>query len=154
MDHASIHEVLSTGLFTSRGLKRLGWSHQTYAEFLAAVYLDKQSVPLDRMMDLLTHPDHPESKIVPQLHESAAWAANLRSELFQHIVTTEPEILLRSDVAAADQAERSASLLLYWSGLIRDYPGMNANKAVTTESYVTHLFPHSCSHISSTRAKE
>ena len=108
VDHASIHEVLSTGLFTSRGLKRLGWSHQTYAEFLAAVYLDKQSVPLDRMMDLLTHPDHPESKIVPQLHESAAWAANLRSELFQHIVTTEPEILLRSDVAAADQAERSA----------------------------------------------
>ena len=108
VDHLAIREVLSTGLFTSRGLKRFGWSHQTYAEFLAAVYLDKQSVSLERIMDLLSHPDDPESKIVPQLHESAAWAASLRPELFRHIVKTEPEILLRSDVATADQADRFA----------------------------------------------
>ena len=34
-----IPEVLDTGLFSSRGLERMGWAHQTYAEFLAAWYL-------------------------------------------------------------------------------------------------------------------
>jgi predicted NACHT family NTPase len=33
----SVREVLDTGLFTSRGGVRMGWAHQSYAEFLAAL---------------------------------------------------------------------------------------------------------------------
>lgn len=40
---AVIDEVLDTGLFSSRGLHRMGWAHQTYAEFLAAWYLNNGS---------------------------------------------------------------------------------------------------------------
>jgi hypothetical protein len=36
---SAIKEVLDTGLFSSRGEQRMGWAHQTYAEFLAAWYL-------------------------------------------------------------------------------------------------------------------
>jgi predicted NACHT family NTPase len=35
----SVREVLDTGLFTSRGGVRMGWAHQSYAEFLAALYI-------------------------------------------------------------------------------------------------------------------
>jgi predicted NACHT family NTPase len=34
-----VREVLDTGLFTSRGGIRMGWAHQSYAEFLVALYL-------------------------------------------------------------------------------------------------------------------
>ncbi len=34
-----VNEILNTGLFSARGQERLGWSHRTYAEFLAAWYL-------------------------------------------------------------------------------------------------------------------
>jgi predicted NACHT family NTPase len=39
-----IQEVLDTGLFSSRGLHRMGWAHQTYAEFLAAWYLNQRNI--------------------------------------------------------------------------------------------------------------
>ena len=32
-----IEETLGTGLFSTRGSNRIGWGHQTYAEFLAAL---------------------------------------------------------------------------------------------------------------------
>ncbi len=34
----ALKEVLGTGLFSSRGPNRMGWAHQTYAEFLAAYW--------------------------------------------------------------------------------------------------------------------
>jgi hypothetical protein len=34
-----VREVLDTGLFSSRGDHRMGWAHQGYGEFLAALYL-------------------------------------------------------------------------------------------------------------------
>jgi hypothetical protein len=39
-------ESLGTGLFSSRGLTRQGWQHQTYAEYLAAYYLDAHKLSL------------------------------------------------------------------------------------------------------------
>ena len=35
VSEAAIREVLDTGLFSSRGPNRIGWAHQTYAEYLA-----------------------------------------------------------------------------------------------------------------------
>jgi predicted NACHT family NTPase len=46
-----IEEALDTGLFSSRGLNRMGWAHQTYAEFLAAWYLTQHEIPLAQVMD-------------------------------------------------------------------------------------------------------
>jgi predicted NACHT family NTPase len=39
VSEAAVKEALATGLFSSRGPNRIGWAHQTYAEFLAAYYL-------------------------------------------------------------------------------------------------------------------
>ena len=40
-----VREVLDTGLFSSRGEHRMGWAHQGYGEFLAALYLFERGVP-------------------------------------------------------------------------------------------------------------
>jgi predicted NACHT family NTPase len=104
----AIQEALGTGLFSSRGPNRLGWAHQTYAEFLAAHYLVQHQMTLAQRMNLIVHPNDPEKKLVPQLHETAAWLAGLKPEVFQEIIRSDPEVLLRSDVATAEETDRAA----------------------------------------------
>ncbi len=95
---AVIEEVLDTGLFSSRGLHRMGWAHQTYAEFLAAWYLVQHEVPLEKIRELIFSPEDPNHKLIPQLHETAAWIASMRMDVRQEIIKTDPDVLLRSDI--------------------------------------------------------
>lgn len=103
-----VRETLTTGLFNLRGANRLGWAHQTYAEYLAAWYLRHRRLNADQVMQLLTHPDDPEGKLVPQLYETAAWVATLMPELFRRIMVADADVVLRSDVAAVDVEDRAA----------------------------------------------
>ncbi len=93
-----IEEVLNTGLFSSRGLQRMGWAHQTYAEFLAAWYLVQYKVPLVEVRDLLFSHEDPDHRLIPQLHETAAWLASMDSDILQEILKTDPDVLLQSDL--------------------------------------------------------
>jgi predicted NACHT family NTPase len=101
----AIRQALNTGLFSSRGLPRVGWAHQTYAEFLAARFLIEKDLSPERMMSLLIHPD---GKIVPQLHETAAWLASMVPVVFRRIVSADPEMLLWTDVMTARTQDRMA----------------------------------------------
>ena len=103
-----IQETLGTGLFSPRGPNRIGWGHQTYAEFLAAWYLKKHDVSISQIKSLITHPDDPSKKIIPQLSETAAWLAGMIPEIFKDIVQAEPDLLLRSEVATGDSPWRAA----------------------------------------------
>lgn len=85
----------------------MGWSHQTFGEFLAARYLTDHQVRLQQLMDILIHPDDPEGKLVPQLHQTAAWVATMRADIFRKIMDVDPEVLLHSDVATADETDRA-----------------------------------------------
>lgn len=117
VSEAAVRETLKTGLFSSRGPNRLGWAHQTYAEFLAAWYLVQHKAPLTQTMSLIVHPGTPEGKIIPQLRETAAWLAGMTPGVFSEIMKADPEVLLRSDVATASANERellvAALLRLY-----------------------------------------
>ena len=43
VSEGAVREVLSdTGLFSSRGPRRMGWAHRTFAEYLASRYLVEQ----------------------------------------------------------------------------------------------------------------
>ena len=134
MDQNAIWQALNTGLFSSRGLSRIGWAHQTYAEFLAAKFLVDCGLSPERMMSLLVGSD---GRVVPQLRETAAWLASMVPAVFQKLVATEPMTLLESDAGGFDLKERSdltASLLsrfqagqlldLGW-GLWQRYPKLN-----------------------------
>ena len=97
-----MRETFDTGLFTARGPERLGWAHQTYADFLAARYVCRQRFPLKQIVDLMWSPGA-DKKLVPQLQEMAAWLASMKKEVFEQMLLSEPDLLLRSDVATADE---------------------------------------------------
>ena len=114
---ASIQEVLDTGLFSARGPQRMGWAHQTYAEYLAAYYLYSRMTS-DQIMSLLTHPDDPEGRLVPQLRSTAAWLVSLEpSRFFQNLMEADAEVLLYCDLSTVDEKSKglltSALLSLY-----------------------------------------
>ncbi len=98
---SAIEETINTGLFLSRGENRMWWAHQTYGEFLAAWYLFKLQMPLEEVLKLIVHQGDAEGKLVPQLHETAAWIAGMRPDVFHEIMRREPKVLLISDVASA-----------------------------------------------------
>ncbi|MEH1907262.1 NACHT domain-containing protein [Nostoc sp.] len=107
-----IQEVLGTGLFSSEAIllsstntNCIGFAQKTYAEFLAAWYLEQNQMSLPQIMNLIRHPD---GKLVPQLHETAAWLANLLPNVFREIMKTDPDVLLRSDLATANVEDRVA----------------------------------------------
>ena len=104
VDDSSIKETLSTGVFSSRGASRIGWAHQTYAEFLAARYLLTKRLEPDQIFDLISHPT--DGKVIPQLRQVTAWLATLSPKIFQRLTTTDPEVLLFSDVTKADEDGR------------------------------------------------
>jgi predicted NACHT family NTPase len=108
IDEKALEETLNTGLFIARGLERFGWAHRTYAEFLAAWYLVQHKVTLLQIMSLLLHSDETQKRLIPQLHETAAWIATMRPDVFDQIMHIEPEVLLRSDVATAGENARAA----------------------------------------------
>src|SRR5262245_861321 len=89
-----VQEVLETPLFSPRGAQRTVWSHQTYAEFLAARYLVQHNASLAQILVLITHSSDPSGKLIPQLYETAAWLASLRRDVFREIMAREPEVLL------------------------------------------------------------
>ena len=103
-----IRETLSTGLFTSRGPDRMGWAHQTYAEFLAARYLREHRFTFGQKFGLIAHAEDAGGMIIPQLRETAAWLASTDKETFQWILRIDPVTLLRTDVTSVDSDDLSA----------------------------------------------
>ena len=105
INDAAVLDALNTGLFSSRGTNRMGWAHQTYAEFLAAHYVQVQ-LDVRQIKSLLLFSDSEGKTVVPQLSEVAARIASFNKDLFEEILMTSPNVLLRSDVSTADYEQR------------------------------------------------
>jgi len=107
----NVREVLDTGLFTSRGGLLMGWAHQSFAEFLTALYLVDKKVSSQSILRSLLHP---AGGLVPQLAVVAAWIASLSKEIREALIENEPLVLLQGDLAnwsETDLAALAASLL-------------------------------------------
>jgi hypothetical protein len=101
IDETTLREVLGdTGFFSSRGVHRTGWAHQTYAEYLAAFYLGHCKANLDQVISLLCHPENPGKNLTPQLTEVAAWVSSMNDEVFSYLMGIDPEALLRGDFSS------------------------------------------------------
>ncbi len=107
-EDAVLETLYATGLFTSRGVNRLGWQHQTYAEFLAAWYLDYLKLDDESILRVLRHSEDKDGLLVPQLYQTSAWVASKRPDIFRRLIQIEPLVLLRSDVLSADDQIRAA----------------------------------------------
>jgi len=100
----TIKETLRIGgLFNSRGSGRMGWVHQTYAEFLAAWYVTQKNLPLSQVKSLIYHPTE---KIVPLLQGVTSWLCSMNRALFEEVRKTDPEILLFTDLMNLSEEDR------------------------------------------------
>ena len=102
----ALREVLDTGLFSSRGANRIGWAHQTYAEFLTARYCKRRKMPLEQIRPLIFHPSDHGRRLIPQLHEVAAWMSATDTEILKAVASSDPEALLGAAAASLSHEER------------------------------------------------
>jgi hypothetical protein len=93
---SEIREVLGTGLFTSRGENRFGWSHQTFAEFLCAQYLVRRRLSTPQILNLIETPHDASGSVRPQLAGTASWLASMSEETRLRLLRGDPAVLLRS----------------------------------------------------------
>ncbi|QGJ68579.1 Hypothetical protein PBC10988_2400 [Planctomycetales bacterium 10988] len=101
----AVREALSTGIFVGRGANQLTFLHRTFAEFLAARYLQRRELSSEQIESLIFHPEM-EGKLVPQLSETIARLATNNSRLTTKILAIDPELLLRSDVFSFDEKSK------------------------------------------------
>ena len=136
----AILEVLDTGLFSSRGLNRIGWAHQTYAEFPAARYCKKRAMPLRQIRPLIFHPSEGGRRLILQLREIAGWMSATDPDILEAVATSDPEALLGAAAAGLSENERrlivdsllgrtseGRTLHLEW-GLVSQYPKLKHAK--------------------------
>lgn len=95
--------TLHTGFFSSRGPNQLGWAHLSYAEYLAAFYM-QNNLSLTQIKSLLVHPNG--NKIIPQLREVTAWLTTMNPTLLQFVADLDPEALFQSDLIVEDTNAR------------------------------------------------
>jgi hypothetical protein len=98
VDEKHIEITILKGLFTSHSPNRIRFSHQTFAEFLSAWYLNHRDLKDETVIKLIG-----EKYLYPQLYETSAWIAARRQNIFRHLMKIAPIILLRSDVISADE---------------------------------------------------
>ncbi|WP_148294330.1 NACHT domain-containing NTPase [Azospirillum sp. B506] len=113
VNEPDVRDALETALFRSAGEGRYTFAHQTYAEFLAASYLVIRGLSEERILGIVRHPGSPGFVVPPQLAETAGWLASHEPTLFRMLVRDNPDTMLRSDVAAADPADRAALVDAY-----------------------------------------
>jgi predicted NACHT family NTPase len=101
-----IKETLDTGLFSARGENRLGWAHQSYAEFLAAWYIDHHQTTIHEISELLFSQDQQNRRLIPQLQQTAAWLAGMRQDVFDLIIESDAEALLTVDIGTRGQTAK------------------------------------------------
>jgi hypothetical protein len=101
----NLREVLDTGLFSSRGPARMGWAHQSYAEFLAADYLATKQASAENILKILCHPS---GGLIPQLWTVAAWVASRSQAVRAGLIAQEPFALLRGDLLSWTQDDLAA----------------------------------------------
>jgi hypothetical protein len=127
---AELNQALLTPLFSSVGESLFVWSHQTFAEFLAAYYLIERRLSPAKILDFLR--SSADSRIAPQLREVSAWLGSMDSTFFRVLIEEEPDILLRSDIASASPQDRCALvhelLLRYERSELHDFDFNNRSR--------------------------
>lgn len=90
-DARNVREVLMTGLFSGRGGGKLGWAHATFADFLAARWLNTIGTSDSQIQQLLCSEDH---LVYPQTRRVAAWLVAIDHQRHGYLVDLDPEAFL------------------------------------------------------------
>ncbi|MBI3927185.1 MAG: hypothetical protein HY319_16735, partial [Armatimonadetes bacterium] len=103
-----VQQTLQTALFHNGR-----WSHKSYAEFLAAEYLERR-LTVEQVTDLLLEPV--TGLVYPQLREVAAWFASSSRGFFERLAAQQPDVLLIGLAGLPQEWQRRSLLekLCHW----------------------------------------
>jgi hypothetical protein len=104
----ALMQTLNTGLFTGRAPHVFGFTHHTYAEFLAARFLLRRRCPIPQIRSLIGVPNADPFQVAPQLRGVAAWLASRNRDFLALLVDTQPEVLLRADLPGTGVGDPAA----------------------------------------------
>jgi len=111
VDENALGQSLRTALFVPVGGERYRWGHRTFAEFLSASYLAPR--PPEQLRGVVVMADDDGPYITPQLREVAGWLVDLRPELFELLLPSDPFVVLKGAAALGEPArERLVEALL------------------------------------------
>jgi hypothetical protein len=100
----AVSETLEqTGIFARLDGERFQFASRTFGEFLTAWFIANSKVSTAQKLKVLLHPD--SQRLLPDLHETAAWLAALDSEFLVWLVKHEPEAALEADFATLVQSD-------------------------------------------------
>lgn len=100
-------ETLQTGLFDAQPGDLFSWRHQSYAEYLAASYLQRRGVPAKEIVQSLCDTSSGCPRLWPQVEETACWLAPLVPEVFNQLVAANAEVFVRCDPARLGPDQRA-----------------------------------------------
>ena len=100
---SAVTDVFKSGLFETVS-NVATWSHRSYAEFLAAMYLKDRKLTLNQLSKLTKLPG--DDKVIPQLRQTAGRLAAMDREFRQKLIEGSPEALLASDISFLSDSER------------------------------------------------
>jgi len=103
---ADLEEVLGAGLFVRRDDGEWAFAHATYADVLAAEALERRVPSPERLLELLCSPEDPDRHVVPRLRGLACWLVERRSDLVEHLLGRQAELLFKADGAALSEKVR------------------------------------------------
>lgn len=106
VDQATTTEALQSGLFTASGDALQQFRHPAYGDFLGARYLSRPAIPLNQLIGLLTDTSDNSLRLFPQLEEAASWLADLRPELFEHLLRGNADVFLRCEPKQLSDPQR------------------------------------------------
>ncbi|WKT74958.1 NACHT domain-containing protein [Lysinibacillus fusiformis] len=104
--YEEVEEVLGTALFTERNQNEYGWAHLSYAEFLAARFLHKKEFSDEQILSLILQSEDDNRRVIPQLHQTTAWIASYRSDVFKIVSNKDPDVLCLSDMAGLNEKQK------------------------------------------------
>lgn len=84
----AVKDVLSTGLFTATGSRRLGFAHASFSDYLSAAWILTNRLSDDKVRALLVGPD---GRARPQLRVVAAWLVAVAPDRFGWLTALDPE---------------------------------------------------------------
>jgi hypothetical protein len=107
IDQRAYRDALDTGLFSSRGARRLGWAHRSFQEYLAARYFAMKNAPPAQVISLLASPDDSKGRLAPQLHGFSSWLASIDGGFRKALLALEPLALLSCDPYTLTNEEKA-----------------------------------------------
>ncbi|MGF6787374.1 NACHT domain-containing protein [Paraburkholderia sp. 35.1] len=112
-------EILQSGLFVTKSSGVFTFAHRTYAEFLAARFVDSLGLSVEKVTRLLTLPDG-TGRLVQQLREFAGWMTHGNRQILEFLLGSDPAFIFDSSVPMADD-EGIASAFEELADLVRRY---------------------------------